>query len=130
MSGRKRRLLAMDRAPTPSARTQALHVPDRQTPMSLNDDPRFRRMNQSAITKDHSCTNPPQAHRPNLSSGVPCRAAGIWVVIILETAHMTAGETTPKIADSTQHRSRGLVTIGLKGNGTVIRYILRMRFQD
>src|SRR5215469_12055316 len=52
--GRKRKSFATESAPTPSAIAHAAQRPTRQTPKSLNDDPRRRSSSQSAPTKHHS----------------------------------------------------------------------------
>src|SRR5258708_31023552 len=99
MRGRNRRLLPMDRAAIPNASTQASQVPERHTPSSLNEQPRFRNSSQSAPTNDHSWTKPAHAQSQNRSSAVPRSAAGMDDVISLETAQMTAGAPKARIAD-------------------------------
>jgi len=104
--GRNRRLLPIERAANRSAMTQPGHLPKRQTPMPLNEDPRVRNTNQTATTKPHSTIAPPRIQRKKRCSAEPCAAAGIDNEMSLETIQIAAGIPRPKIKDSNQHPSR------------------------
>ena len=86
--------------------TQAGHVPNRQTPMLLKEDPRNRNLNQTAITKTHSTIAPPKIHSKKRCAGEPCLAAGMDDEMSLEMIQVTVGTPRPMISDSVQHVSR------------------------
>src|SRR6266851_8570760 len=111
--GRNRRLLPIVRAANRSAMTQAGHVPKRQTPRSLKEDPRVRNTNQSTITKDHSTITPPAIQSKKRCSAEPCTAAGMDNEMSLEIIQIEAGTPRPTIKDSTQHTSRPDETLAI-----------------
>jgi hypothetical protein len=86
--------------------TQAAHVPERHTPMSLKEDPCVRNLNQTAITKAHSTITPPRIHSKKRCAGEPCIAAGMDDDMSLEMIQIAAGTPRPIINDSNQHVSR------------------------
>ena len=85
---------------------QAGHVPERQTPMSLKEDPCVRNLNQTAITKTHSAIAPPRIHSKKRCAGEPSIAAGMADEMSLEMIQIAAGTPRPMINDSVQHLSR------------------------
>src|SRR6266404_6881548 len=103
--GRNRRLLPIEIAANRSAMTQAGHVPKRQTPMSLKDDPRVRNTNQTTTTKTHSTITPPRIQSKKRCSAEPCTAAGMDNEMSLEIIQIAAGTPRPTIQDSNQHTS-------------------------
>jgi len=104
--GRNRRLLPIERAANRSAMTQPGHLPKRQTPMPLNEDPRVRSTNQTTATKPHSTIPPPRIQNKKRCSAEPCTAAEKDNEMSLETIQIAAGIPRPKIKDSNQHPSR------------------------
>src|SRR5260370_37050558 len=88
--GRNRRLLPMERAANTSAMTQAGHVPKRQTPMSLKEDPRVRNTNQTATTKTHPTFTPPRIQGKKRCSTEPSPAARMANTMRLELIQVAA----------------------------------------
>jgi len=111
--GRNRRLLPIERAANRSAMTHPGHLPMRQTPMPLNEDPRVRNRNQTVTTKPHSTIAPPRIQSKKRCSAEPCTAAGIENEISLEIIQIAAGIPRPKIKDSTQHAIRPRETLAV-----------------
>ncbi len=126
--GRNRRLLPIERAANRSAMTQAGHVPKRQTPMSLKEDPRFRNANQTTTTKTHSATTPPRIQSKKRCSAEPCTAAGTDNEMSLEIIQMAAGTPRPTIKDSNQHTSRPGDALAVGTFETCVSTVMSLRW--
>src|SRR6266851_3571317 len=112
-SGKEPEIAAIERAANRSAITHAGHVPRRQTPRSLKEDPRVRNTNQSTTTKNHSTITPPRIQSKKRCSAEPCTAAGMDNEMSLEIIQIEAGTPRPTIKDSTQHTSRPDETLAI-----------------
>src|ERR1700757_776652 len=100
--GRKRRLLTVESAVNETATAQAGHVPNRQTPSSRKDRPRFRNRNQSTTRHAHNTMAPSTAQSKKRCSGEPWDATG-RVEISLETPQMASGIPRAKNPDPIKH---------------------------